>query len=103
MATVITRRDNDKVTRKGIEIGEFAPVDFMKRVETGKIWPDDWFWTLGMSEWKRVSELKILEKRDKRHRPFRLFRRFRLNFFGAEGTRSEIAVINKLSPPHSRK
>ena len=50
------------VARNGVEIGEFTPVDFRESVDSGKIRQDDSFWMEGMSEWKSVSELKILEK-----------------------------------------
>ena len=53
---------NYKVARNGVEIGEFKPFAFMQDVQSGKIRQDDWYWVQGMSEWKRVSELKILEE-----------------------------------------
>jgi hypothetical protein len=53
---------NYKVKRDGVEIGEFEPFDFMEGVHFGKILQDDLFWMEGMTEWKPVSELKILEE-----------------------------------------
>jgi hypothetical protein len=53
---------NYKVARNGVEIGEFEPFDFFEGVHHGKIRQDDWFWMEGMSVWKRVSDLKVLEQ-----------------------------------------
>jgi hypothetical protein len=53
---------NYKVARNGVEIGEFEPFDFFEGVHHGKIRQDDWFWMEGMSAWKRVSDLKVLEQ-----------------------------------------
>ena len=53
---------NYKVARNGVEIGEFEPFDFIEGVRSGEIRQDDWFWMEGMTDWKPVSDLKILEE-----------------------------------------
>jgi len=41
---------NYKVSRNGVEIGEFKPFDFFEGIHYGKIRQDDWFWMEGMAE-----------------------------------------------------